>query len=156
MSGLDRMRAAKILLAGASERWAIFVLIASEWEEAVELIVIFTAVTVLGTALSWFGYRAAREAEQTIRLAIEKGVLTDASHIPELREPAGLNWVERLVVLGMLTLFASAGIVLVGLVLAAAAGGVPVPLFALAVFGAALGGGLIACGRWLKHARGQG
>ncbi|MFA6219811.1 MAG: hypothetical protein WC692_08535 [Erythrobacter sp.] len=121
-----------------------------------ELIVIFTALTVLGTALSWIGHRSASETERTIRLAIEKGVLIDTARISELREPAGLSWIERLMMLGMLTLFASAGAVLAGLVLVMMVGGVPVPLFALAAFGAALGGGLIVCGRWLRHARRPG
>mgnify|MGYP000722282427 CR=1 FL=1 len=121
-----------------------------------ELVVIFSALTVLGTALSWFGHRAASETERTIRLAIEKGVLTDAARIAELREPAGLSWVERLILLGLLTLFASTGIVLAASVLTMTMPSVPTPLFALAAFGAAFGTGLIICGRWLWHARQRG
>ena len=82
-----------------------------------ELIIIFATLALIGASIAFIGYRAATEVERTIRLAIEKGVLTNASLIPELREPAGLSWVERLTLLGMLILFASGGIVLVAIVL---------------------------------------
>lgn len=118
-----------------------------------ELIIILVALTLIGAAVAFIGHRAATEVEQTIRLAIEKGVLTDASLIPDLREPAGLSWVERLTLLGMLILFASGGIMLVALVLTVSGAGVPTPLFALSIFSASLGGGLIYCGRWLRRTR---
>jgi len=100
--------------------------------------------------------RTAADAERTIREAIERGVLTDPSLIPKLREPAGLSDCERLSLMGIMTLFASAGTVFVAFVLIVAAHAAPVPLFAIAVFAATMGAGLIASGRWLKRARGEG
>jgi hypothetical protein len=120
-----------------------------------ELIAILAALTILGAALNVTSYRGALDVEQTIRLAIERGTLTDASLIPKLREPAGLSAIERFTLLGIMTLFASAGIVLVALVLIVAMHGAPVPLFAIAAFLAVLGGGLIVCARWLKRNRRQ-
>jgi hypothetical protein len=118
-----------------------------------ELIIIFATLALIGASIAFIGYRAATEVERTIRLAIEKGVLTNASLIPELREPAGLSWVERLTLLGMLILFASGGIVLVAIVLIVSGAGMPTPLFALSTFAASLGAGLIYCGRWLRRTR---
>jgi hypothetical protein len=120
-----------------------------------ELISILTALTVLGVLAIASSQRTASDVERTIREAIERGVLTDASLIPKLREPAGLTDFERLNLMGMMTLFASAGIVLVAFVLIVAVHGAPVPLFAIAIFAATLGAGLIACGRWLKRTRRQ-
>jgi hypothetical protein len=119
----------------------------------VELIAILTVMTLLGVAMSWSAQRAAAEVEVTLRLAIEKGVLVDAALIPLLREPAGLSWIERFTLLGMMTLFAGAGVIAVAVVLMVTASGFPVPLFALAAFAACLGVGLIACARWLKRVR---
>ncbi|MGH7728263.1 MAG: hypothetical protein ACREQC_03550 [Candidatus Binataceae bacterium] len=118
-----------------------------------ELIAILTALTLLGLVTNWTSYQVATEAEKTIRYAIESGVVTDASSIPKLREPAGLSWVERFILLGMMMLFASGGIVFVALVLIVTKTGVPTPMFALAAFTALFGVGLIACGRWLRQTR---
>jgi hypothetical protein len=120
-----------------------------------ELIAILTVLTVLGVLAIASSQRTASDVERTIREAIERGVLTDASLIPKLREPAGLNDFERLNLMGIMTLFASAGIVLVAFVLILAAHAAPVPLFAIAIFAATLGTGLIVCGRWLKRTRRQ-
>ncbi|WP_293903555.1 hypothetical protein [Phenylobacterium sp.] len=118
-----------------------------------ELFAVLAAVTVVSAVMSWSSYRAASEAEATIRLAIEKGLLTDAMAIRDLRQPAGLSWVERLTVLGMLVLFASAGLVVGAVALIVLTGGRPAPLFALAAFSAALGLGLVHCGRWVRRTR---
>lgn len=118
-----------------------------------ELIIIAAVLTALGATAFWSGQRIAAETEATIRLAIERGVLTDPTLIPDLREPAGLRWTERLTLLGMIILYVSGGIVLVALVLIVSAMGVPIPLFALSAFSACLGVGLIHCGRWLRRAR---
>lgn len=118
-----------------------------------ELIVILGALVLIGIATAWTAQRTAAQTEATIRCAIEKGVLTDAALIPALREPAGLSWVERLNLLGMIVLFASGGIVLIGVVLIISGTGIPVPLFALSAFSASFGGGLIYCGRWLQRTR---
>lgn len=120
-----------------------------------ELIIIFGALALIGSLTAWNTRSAAAETEATIRLAIEKGVLTDASLIPALREPAGLAWVERFILLGMIVLFAAGGIMLVATVLMVSGTGIPVPLFALSAFAACLGGGLIHCGRWLRRTRRQ-
>lgn len=118
-----------------------------------ELLVIMAAVTLVGLAMSWSAQKSGAEVEATLRLAIEKGVLVDPTLIPRLREPAGLSWIERFTLLGMMTLFAAAGLIGVALVLMVTGTGVPVPLFALATFAACLGIGLIVCGRWVKRAR---
>jgi hypothetical protein len=119
-----------------------------------ELIVVFAILTaVLAVFVNVTSSRAAAEVEQTIRQAIERGVLTDASLIPKLREPTGLSAIERFNLLGMMTLFASGGIVLVALVLIVSTRSAPTPLFAIAVFLATLGSGLIACASWLKRSR---
>ncbi|HEX2815448.1 MAG TPA: hypothetical protein VHN39_03580, partial [Phenylobacterium sp.] len=86
-------------------------------------------------------------------LAIEKGLLTDANSIADLRQPAGLSSAERLMVLGMLVLFASGGLVAGGFALIVLTGARPAPLFALAAFSTALGAGLIYCGRWVRRTR---
>ncbi|MEQ1725401.1 MAG: hypothetical protein ABL882_05705 [Sphingopyxis sp.] len=119
-----------------------------------ELVAILTGLIVLACFTIWSGNRAAGEVERTLRLAIDKGVLTDAALIPALREPAGLSWIERLTIFGLLTLFASGGIVLVALILSVFGPGIPLPLFALAAFATSIGFGLIVCAGWLKRARG--
>lgn len=118
-----------------------------------ELIAILTALTVLVLLMTVSSYRVSFDVEQTIRAAIERGVVTDASLIPKLREPAGLSSIERFTLLGIMTLFASVGIVLVALVLIVFVHAVPIPMFAIAAFLAVLGAGLIVCARWLRRAR---
>jgi hypothetical protein len=120
-----------------------------------ELIVIVAALTIVSAFVAWTGYRAGAEAEKTLRVAIEKGLITDPAMILEMRQPAGLRSVERFILLGIMVLVASGGIVLVALIFMVSGSGTPTPLFALAVFSAALGLGLIGCGRWLRvaHAR---
>jgi len=119
--------------------------------ELIALIAILSAV--LGVFVNVTSSRTAAEVEHTIRQAIERGVLTDASLIPKLREPTGLSSIERFNLLGMMTLFASGGIVLVAFVLIVSTHGAPTPLFAIAVFLATLGVGLIVCASWLKRSR---
>jgi hypothetical protein len=116
-------------------------------------VVFWIVLGVLGVAVSWSGHLDRAEVEKTIRLAIERGALTDAAQIAGLREPVGLSWVQRLSVLGVMSLFISGGTVAVALVLGSRAPEPPTPLFAVAAFVACLGLGLFAGAWWLHVSR---
>lgn len=119
-------------------------------------ILIIAALTLVTSVAAWTSQRNATETERTIRLAIEQGVLTDPTMILALREPAGLSWIERFVLLGIMILFACAGVVLIALALIVTGTGFPTPLFVLSAFSAVVGGGFIYCGRWLRKTRERG
>src|SRR5262245_20198422 len=94
-----------------------------------------------------------RELDKTIRQAIEKGVLVDAEMIARLKAPAGPTWGQRLVVLGIITLFAGAGAgVFAGLIGTFEPESV-MPLLAIAAFVLFLGAGVLVSGIWLKIGR---
>ncbi|MGH6951411.1 MAG: hypothetical protein ACREH4_11085 [Vitreimonas sp.] len=108
--------------------------------------------TVLGAcalAVICTSYLSRRQAEATIRQAIEKGVVADAEAIARLNAPRGLPWSQRLIVLGLVTLFAAAGIATFALVLGAQEPESVSPLLAIAGFTGCLAAGLLVAGGWL-------
>ncbi len=119
------------------------------------LVSFWIVLGALGVVVSWTGHLGRAEVEKTIRLAIERGTLTDAASIARLREPTGLNWVQRLSVLGVLALFMSGGLVAVAFIMGAHAPEPPTPLFALSAFVACLGLGLFTSAWWLHMTKGK-
>lgn len=113
-------------------------------------VVFWIVLGVLGVAVSWSGHLGRAEVEKTIRLAIEKGALTDASQIARLREPVGLNWIQRFSLLGLMALFISGGVLAVAFIMGMDAPEPPTPLFAISAFVACLGLGLFASAWWLR------
>lgn len=115
-----------------------------------ELVAFWIVLGVLGVAVSLAGHLGRAEIEKTIRLAIEKGAVTDAALILRLREPAGLSWVQRLSVFGVMALFTSGGLVAAASIMGANGPETPTPLLALSAFVACLGLGLFASAFWLR------
>lgn len=116
--------------------------------------IIVIALAALVWIVSVFaGMRTALEVERTIREAIDKGTLVDPAMIATLREPAGLRWVERFAVFGILLASSGGGIALVAIALVVSGAGMPTPLFVLALFLAILSAGFFACSRWLRQER---
>jgi Na+/melibiose symporter-like transporter len=123
-----------------------------KWSEQMASVVFAIVLGVVGLAVSWFGYRARLETERTIQQAIEKGVLTDAALIPQLRQ-AGLATGQRLIVLGILALFVAAGVVVFALVLGSQEPESVAPLLAIAAFAGFLALGLVLSGWWVSRTR---
>lgn len=119
------------------------------------MIPIVLALMTFGIAVSFFAHRSVAATEQTIRAAIDKGVITEPPQIAALREPVGLTWIERLHLCGLLMIILAIGIVAVSIVLIILVHGNPAPLFALAAFLAVVGFGLRWCGNWLRRQRAQ-
>ncbi|HYD88697.1 MAG TPA: hypothetical protein VEA80_14580 [Vitreimonas sp.] len=107
---------------------------------------------VCGLAVTITSYLSRRETEATIRKAIESGAVADAEAIARLKAPSGLSWAQRLTVLGVIALFAGAGVAVFALVLGANEPESVSPLLAIAAFTAFLAAGLLAAGAWLRRA----
>lgn len=116
------------------------------------VIVFWIVLGVTGLAMGWFSYRSRLEAERTIRQAIERGVLTDAALIPQLRQ-AGLRSAQRLIVLGIVAGFVAAGVAVFALVLGGTEPESVRPLLAIAAFTGFLALGLLVSGWWVRRAR---
>jgi len=123
-----------------------------KWSERMASVMFWIVLGVLGLAVTWFGYRARLEAERTIQQAIEKGVLTDAALIPQLKQ-AGLPTAQRLTVLGIIALFVAAGVAVFALVLGAEEPESVAPLLAIAAFVGFLALGLLVSGWWVRRAQ---
>lgn len=115
-------------------------------------IAFWAVIGVCGLAVTVTSYLSRREEERTIRQAIEKGAVMDAETIAKLKAPRGLAWPQRLIVLGVIVLFAAIGIAAFALVLSAHEPESVRPLLAIAAFTGFLGGGLLASGAWLRRA----
>jgi len=114
-------------------------------------IAFWVAFTICTLAVTVSGYFVRRDAEATLRRAIEKGTITDAATLARLRHPTGLPWAQRLVVLGVIILFAGAGAVVFACLLGAAEPESLMPLLGIAAFVLFLGAGLLAAGAWLRR-----
>lgn len=114
-------------------------------------VVFWTVLGVCALAVISTSYLSRREAEATIRQAIEKGVVADAEAIARLNAPRGLPWSQRLIVLGLVTLFAAAGIATFALVLGGHEPESVLPIMAIAGFTGFLAAGLLAAGVWLRR-----
>lgn len=115
-------------------------------------IVFWVVLGVCALAFTLTSYLARRDTETTIRHAIEKGVVADAESIARLKAERGISWPERLIVLGLITLFAAAGVVTFALMLGQTEPESVLPLLGIAAFTAFLAGGLLTAGVWLRRA----
>lgn len=107
---------------------------------------------VCALAITITNYLSRRETEATIRLAIERGAIADPETIAKLSAPRGLPWAQRLVVLGVVLLFAGAGVAVFAVTLGAQEPESVLPLMGIAGFVAALAIGLLVAGVWLRRA----
>lgn len=111
--------------------------------------IIIAGLALFSAAVAWTVHRGSLETERTIRVAIEKGLVTDPAQIIALRNSARLSGARRLQLLGLGLAVLAAAILAVSLIMMTIAGAMPTPLFALVAFLLVLGVGQYLCGRWL-------
>lgn len=100
------------------------------------------------------GYLSRLAAERTVRLAIEQGLVKDAETLAKLMAPRGLAWPLRLIVLGLVIVFAGAGVALFALSLHADEPQSTPSMLGIAGFVVLLGAGFLTAGVWLRRAHG--
>ena len=116
------------------------------------LIAFWIVLGVVALAMTVTSYLSRRDTETTIRQAIERGAVSDADAIARLSAPRGLPWPQRLIVLGLVTLFAAIGIAVFAAALGANEPESIAPLLGIAGFTGLLAAGLLTAGIWLRRA----
>lgn len=114
-------------------------------------VVFWVALGLAGVVTSWLGFRRHSEAEKTIRLAIEKGVLTDAQLVAQLRQPSGTPLAHRLTVLGLIAVALAAGVAIFAGFIGREEPESLNPLLGIAAFVGCTACGLLASGWWLAR-----
>ena len=112
--------------------------------------IVILAMVLFAGLIAWIVHRGSVEVERTIRVAIERGLVTDPEQIVTLRQTARLGWTGRLQLLGLGLVVLAAAVMAVALVIVLIVRGMPTPLFLLATFLGVAGAGQYACGGWLR------
>lgn len=108
-------------------------------------------LTIVAVSVTWSNYLARREAEKTIRYAIDKGVLVDPELIARLRGQNTPRWDVRMIIAGILVSFGGLGIILFGALLAVDSLDALFPVASIGVGALVPGVGLIVGGVWLRR-----
>jgi hypothetical protein len=109
--------------------------------------------TLIGLSVVWAGFLGRREAEHTIRMAIERGVPLDAESIRELRFGVSRRTPGMFVVSGVLLASVALALAVFGFIIAPEEPDTLVPLLGIATFLAIPALTITATGLWLLRRR---
>ena len=117
----------------------------------VGVLLFWSFVTLASLSLVWASYLSRREAEHTIRMAIERGVPLDVDAIRELRFGSNGSTPTYLTIGGLILLSVSLGLTVFAFVIAPEEPDTLQPLLGIAAFAAIPALTISAAGLWLAR-----
>ncbi|GEM_PF-6438213 len=116
-------------------------------------LIFWAVVGAVSLSVVWGAYLSRREAERTVRLALERGVALDVAAIRELRFGSPHRMPVLLLVCGALLLSVALGLAALGVIIAPEEPETLLPLLGLAAFAAIPACALIAVGILMQRQR---
>lgn len=108
-------------------------------------------LTIVAVSVTWSNHLSRRAAENTIRYAIDKGLLVDPELISRLRGGSRPRWDVRMIVAGIVVAFLGLGICVFAVLLAVDSFDALFPVLSIGAGVLLPGVGLIVGGVWLRR-----